>query len=344
VLIVWLCLSAAVYGGSGTSEDIYKLLFNLKPLPKVHYSWGLWYQFEDCEERVLYELARITHSLSIPGEWVTKEQIDKCVYICARVNKTNPAILSSIGINYSPWHRRFGKDLPPTDRGPTYKAELDYFAERINLIKKWVYLSNQKYGTDVRISAFLLDCERFYVKPGDEAWNEGIRGALDAIHLLAQQLVPDARIEWYNRGMTPQGDQWIKTLYFTGKEIMPSLSCSLYRLPDGTDTQLRFVYTCELAKKMNITDVTPWVALASGHKRNIIKKYVWEDNWDFAPNISYRLGKELNSTQPPFDHAKVIVFFPAPFNKGTPAWGKHFVAYVRGATGVEDLSDLGYNK
>ena len=169
VPIVWLCLSVAVYGGSGTSEDIYKLLFNLKPLPKIHYSWGLWYQFKDCEERVLYELARITHSLSIPGEWVTKEQIDKCVYICARVNKTEPKIPCSIGVNFSPWHRKFGKELPPTDRGPTYWEEIAFFAERMQTIKKWVEMKNAYYKSNVEVGTLLLDCERFSEKPGDEA-------------------------------------------------------------------------------------------------------------------------------------------------------------------------------
>lgn len=33
-----------------------------------------------------------------------------------------------------------------------------------------------------------------------------------------------------------------------------------------------------------------------------------------------------------------------PLHRQSPAWAKHFVAYVRGATGVNDLSDLGYRK
>jgi hypothetical protein len=324
--------------------DTYSKLVELKPLPKVHYSWGLDLQsLEDPNSRQLYQLARITHSLCVAGEWVEQRHIDTAVYICARVNKTNPAIPSSIGINYSPWHRKFGKDLPPTDRGPTYKAELDYFAERINLIKKWVYLSNQKYGTDVRISALLLDSERFYVRPGDEKWNDAIREVLDEIHTKAQELFPDARIEWYGRGIRqPDGRTWMQTFLFTGREIKAPLSCSLYSIGDPNTTQETFIRTCELADKLRIQEVTPWVALGSGYRRDMIKKLYWEDNWDYNPNLSYRIGNDLNSTRPPFDRAKIIIFYPDPFNEKTPHWGKHFIAYVRGATDAAKLDDLGY--
>jgi hypothetical protein len=325
--------------------DIYSKLVELSPLPKIHYSWGLDLKLlEDPNSRQLYQLARITHSLCVAGEWVERQHVDTAVYICARVNKTNPAIPSSIGINFSPWHRRFGKNLPPTDRGPTYKAELDYFAERINLIKKWVNISNQKYGTDVRISALLLDSERFDVRPGDEKWNEAIREALDAIHLEGNKALPDARIEWYNRGMHFESNQWITSGYFTGKEIKSSYSCSLYRLPEQEYTSQLFSKTCDLAHANNIDDVTPWIAIAAGSQHGTMGKYVWNDNWDFDPNLSYRIGKELNSTRPPYDSVKVVVFFPAPFYEKSPDWPKHFIAYVRGATGVKGLSDLGYRE
>jgi hypothetical protein len=324
--------------------DIYSKLVELSPLPKIHYSWGLNLKLlEDANSRQLYQLARITHSLCVAGEWVEQQHIDTAVYICARVNKTNPAIPSSIGINYSPWHRKFGKDLPPTDRGPTYKAELDYFAERINLIKKWVDISNQKYGTDVRISALLLDEERFYIRPGDEKWNEALREALDAIQLEAQSLLPDTWIEWYGRGITrPDGVTWMSTGLWTGREIKSPMSCSLYMVPEEEAMRQTYKKTCALADKYGIKEVTPYVALGSGYRRGIIKKLYWEDNWDFDPNLSYRIGNDLNSTRLPFDRTKIIIFYPDPFNEKTPHWGKHFIAYVRGATGVANLDDLGY--
>jgi hypothetical protein len=341
-----LVLGCSCLASETSSEiDIYSKLLELKPLPKVHYSWGLDLQsLEDPNSRQLYQLARITHSLCVAGEWVNRRQIDTAVYICARVNKTDPAIPSSIGVNYSPWHRKFGKDLPPTDRGPTYKAELDYFAERLNLIKKWVNLSNQKYGTDVRITALLLDSERFYIRPGDEKWNEGIREALDAIHLEAQSLLPDTWIEWYGRGITRDEEKWMQPGLWTGREIKSPLSCSQYMVPDEEAMRQTYQKTCALADTYGIKEVTPHVALGSGYRRGVIKKAYWEDNWDYDIIYSYRLGREINKSTKDSLYSRIsnVVFFPAPFYEKTPHWGKHFIAYVRGATGVLKLDDLGY--
>lgn len=126
----------------------------------------------------LYELARITHSLCVSGEWATEQQIDNCVYTCDRINKSGQSIKASLGINFSQWHRRFGKELPPTDRGPTYQEENRYFEQRARLVKQWVEQRNKEYGSDVKIGAILLDSERFEKKSGNEAWNEGMRAKL----------------------------------------------------------------------------------------------------------------------------------------------------------------------
>jgi len=337
-------------------RDIESKLLKLKPLRKVHYSWkiesgGL---LDEGNSRLLYEYARITHALSVCGEAVTEEQIDKCVYNCARVNKTKPKIPCSIGINYSPWHRKFGKDLPPTNRGPTYYAEISHFKERLSKIKQWLTKANEKYKTDVQVTALLLDSERFHKKAGDNQWNEGMRGALDAIHSTAKSVFERARIEWACRGIhrTWDGDGWEQTLYFTGKEIKAPLSCSLYTVPEIERMRETFRRTCALADKMEIEDVTPYVALASGYRRHPVKGQKWSRDWDYDLVYSWMLGAELNNPwyaqrpvrYAPYNRAKVVVLSPAPFYKRTPAWEKHFVAYVRGADNVSDLTDLGYEE
>lgn len=330
-------------------------LRELKPLPKVHYSWRLENEFlDDRNNKLMYELARLTHSLCVAGEWVTSSQIDNCVYTCARINKTEPKIQCSIGIVYSPWHRKFmpklelGKHISENQTSaifdhPTYDAEIENFSRRSALIKHWVKMSNKKYGTDVKISAVLLDTERFYRREKDEKWNEMMRKALDAIHLKAVELFSNARIEWYGRGITGNGTSFSKTLYFTGKEIMPTLSCSLYTLPDMKRMMATFQKTYELADSLEIKEVTPWVALASGYKPDLIKKLKWTFNWDYDPVYSYQMGANLNNPEKnvSFNHANVIVFFPAPFNRNSSSWGKHLIAYVRGATGIQNLTDLG---
>jgi hypothetical protein len=336
--------------------DIESKLLKLKPLRKVHYSWKIesGALLDDGNSRLLYEYARITHALSVCGESVTEEIIDKCVYTCARINKTKPQIPCSIGINYSPWHRKFGKDLPPTDRGPTYYTEINHFKEHLVSIKQWVTKANKKYKTDVQVTALLLDCERFQKKDDDSKWNEGMRQALDAIHLAAKSVYPQARIEWYGRGIHRMwtGDGWGQTSYFTGKEIKAPLSCSLYTVPEIERMRETFRRTCVLADKMEIEDVTPYVALASGYRRHPVKGQKWSRDWDYDLVYSWMLGAELNhpwyAQRPvryaPYNRAKVVVLSPAPFYKRTPAWEKHFVAYVRGADNVSDLTDLGYEE
>jgi hypothetical protein len=339
-----------------SEADIDAKLSVLKPLPKVHYFWPLNPELlNDRSNRRLYELARITHSLCVQGEWATKEQIDNCVYTCAGVNKNAPVIKSSLGISFSPWHRKFGKELPPTDRGPTYQEEIHYFEERARLVRHWVEQSNENYHSDVKISAILLDCERFHVLQNNEKWNEAIRENLDIIHIKAQSIFPEARIEWYGRGIvrTSGGNGWTQTPYWTGKEIKAPLSCSLYSVPEIEGMRETFRRTCKLADELGIEEVTPWVALASGYRRGLkgLNQY-FDYDWLYDIIYSYQIGAELNvkwyGDRPerfaPYNHAKIIIFWPPPFDKRTPGWPRHFIAYVRGATGVEKLDDLGYEE
>lgn len=360
-IIMLLAVSVAVLpasvhcNGSGmvrlSEAEINSKLLALKPLPKVHYFWP---PSPELSSRRLYELARITHSLCVSGEGATEQHVDNCVYTCARVNKTGPVIKASLGVNFSPWHRRFGKKLPPTDRGPTYQEEIRYFEKRARMVKQWVEQSNKKYGSDVKIGAITLDSERFYVLKGNDRWNEGMREALDAIHIKARSIFPGARIEWYGRGIARAagGDGWAKTRIWTGKEIKAPLSCSLYTIAEIERTRETFRRTCKLADMLSIYDVTPWVALAAGYRRSLLKMQDWDFDWSYDIMYSYLIGAELNikwyGDRPerfaPYKRAKVIVFCPRPFDKRSPDWARHFIAYVRGATGVQELKDLGYEE
>jgi hypothetical protein len=109
-----------------------------------------------------------------------------------------------------------------------------------------------------------------------------------------------------------------------------------------------FRRTCKLADELGIEDVTPYVALGAGYRRGITEFQHWDPDWSYDIVYSYMMGAELNikwyGDRPerfaPYNRAKVIVFYPSPFNGGTPDWARHFIAYVRGATGVKDLDDL----
>ena len=323
-------------------------LRELKPLPKVHHFWPLSPHLKISDKR-LYELARITHTIGIPCEWVKAPQVERYVYTCARLNRTNPPVKASLGVTFVPWHQKFGKGLPPTDRGASYYEELRHFEQRATLVKRWIEQSNKKYHSNVKVSAVLLDSERLHAKQGDKEWNEGMRQALDAIHTRAQTFFPGARIEWYGRGI--RGFGWKKSAYWTGQEIKTSLSCSLYTVPEIEHTRETFRRTCKLADEIGINEVTPWVALAAGARRNL-KGVYYEPDLRYDIIYSYQIGAELNnkwySARPevyaPYEYAKVIVFYPGPFNPKTPDWARHFIAYVRGATGVKKLEDLRHEK
>lgn len=339
-----------------SEAEIVAKLSTLKPLQKVHYSYTLLGSnlMNERDSRLLYEYTRITHALTPPGEWVNQKQLDNCIYTCARINKTNPKIPASIGAGFSPWASRFGKNLPPTDRGPTYNAELQHFSQRLQLIKKWLAQSNKKYGSNVKLTAIVMDCERFSMRKGDDKWNEGMREALDAIHLLAKAVFPKARIEWYGRGITRSAGKtgWDRTKYFTGKEIKAPLSCSLYTLPELQRMRETFRRTCELADELGIEDVTPYVALGAGYRRGLTKMQYWDPDWHYDIIYSQIMGSELNNKwhgdrpdrYAPYNRAKVVVFYPPPFRTKTPNWAIHFIAYVRGANGIRELKDLGYEE
>ncbi|MFZ0034820.1 MAG: hypothetical protein WAK60_07525 [Sedimentisphaerales bacterium] len=343
------------YGNSKvqlSEAELNAKLSALKPLPKVHYSWTPPPKLlEDRNNQRLYELARIMHSLSLSGIWATKQQVDNCVYTCARLNRTEPSIRSSLAFNFSPWHSKFDKNLPPTDRGASYEEEIRFFEERAKLVSDWVAQSNENYHSDVKISAILLDCERFHVLPDNEKWNEAIRENLDIIHTKTQAIFPEARIEWYGRGMIQVANDkvWDKTGYWTGKEIKAPLSCSFYTVPEIESMRERFSRTCKLADQMGISDVTPYVALAAGYRRGLDGTY-FDFNWSYDIIYSYLIGAELNikwyGDRPerfaPYNRAKVVSFYPPPFDERSPDWAIYFIAYVRGATGVKELKDLGY--
>lgn len=336
-----------------SNSQIQNKLSLLRPLPKVHYSVGLRNNISQKGDVFLYQISRITHAVCFSAEWVTETEIANGVYACSNVNKDNPEILSRIGLNFSPWHRKFGKDLPPTNRGPSYYAELDFFRDRMQKANQWVNRANEKYDSNIKVGAVLLDCERFCEKANDKEWNEGMREAVDAIHMIAKEIFPDARIEWYGRSMVKQGDvRWEKSPYFTGKEILTTFSCSFYSLPEIETMREKYRKTVSMADEYNIEDVTVYIALAAGFRRGIKKSVYWDNDWDYDLIYSYMAGAELNvpwyarhiDAYAPYDRCKIIVFYPPPFHKDTPEWGKHFIAYVRGATGIKDLNDIGFYK
>jgi hypothetical protein len=325
-------------------------LRELKPLPKIHYSWGISGDLlDDPNSRLLYEFAKITHSISVNGADERDARVSNAVYICARVNKTKPEIPASIAINLSPFHYKFDKNLGPTDRGQSFYEEINFLKTHLMLIKSAVDKANIKYFSNVKVTALLFDSEMFIRNEKDEKWNLAICEALEIVNTAAGQIFPEARIEWFGQGIEAAWGRegWDETPYSVHCKMFKSMSCILYTLPEIERMRETFRKTSKLADQLGITDVTPWIALGSGLKRTFDGQQ-WDSDWDYDLIYSWSFGAELNvkwyADNPKwlaqYDRAKIIVLFPSPFNKLTPNWSKHFIAYVRGANGTRKLDDL----
>lgn len=322
-------------------------LGELDPLPKVHYSFPIESSLLHVPvDPLLYEYVRITHAASITGRGPRQHHVDAAVAACELVNRDNPTIPASIALNFSPWMDVFPADAPPTDFGPLHDAELAAFHETLLQFRDWLAESNAARQTDVPISALLLDHERFKVSDDDPVWNQAITDKLTATYDTAKSVFPDARIEWWGRGgHRPIPSGWGRTPYSTLEEPGESFACSLYRVPEAETTRETYRRTYALALAHGVSQVNPWVALAAGVRPHPTTFSEWLQDWDYDTSHAWRIGAELNDpfhaanpdVYAPWDAAEVITFYPGAFNHRSPAWGKHFVAYVRGAHGIEEL-------
>lgn len=334
---------------ANADADVLAQLRKLEPLPKVHYSWPV--PFDTISHELLYEYVRLTHAVSIAGEWCKPEQIDRAVRVCKEVSATKPKVAPSIGVNFSVWHRRFGKDLPPTDFGPTHQAELDYLRQRLETVRDLVSSANREHGANVAVSAILYDSERFHVRKDDAEWNAAMTAKYNAAYDVAREIFPNVRIEWYGRGAVqpsaaPTG--WSESTYFALDEKGETFGCSLYQVPEIGYTREIFRRTAENAQKHGCDEVTPWIALASGYRRQVDQFHEFSTEWNYDLIYSWQLGAEVNhpwygaperhARFAPWNKAKIAIFYPEPFGR-TPQWGKHFVAYVRGAQLIRELPE-----
>jgi hypothetical protein len=353
VLILLLAFPTCVlaHDSKPTDQQILAWLKELKPLPKVHYSWPV--PMEKLSDDLLHEYVRLTSAISLSGEWGTAEQIEHAVSVCKQVNAAKPKKPASIGINYSVWHRRFGKDLPPTDVGPTHQAELDYLKARMKTLRDALAAANQKHETNVTISAILFDSEHFHVKPDDVEWNNAITAKYDAATDVVRAVYPEVRIEWYARGAVQPGASptgWSEASYFTLDERAETFGCSLYQVPEIGYTREIFRRTAANAARHSCDEVTPWIALASGYRRQTDKYHEFSTEWNYDLIYSWQLGAEVNHAWfgaperherfAPWNKAKIAIFYPEPFGR-SPHWPEHFVAYVRGAHLIKSLPESG---
>jgi len=349
IFILILAFSISLFGDepSVPESTIFSWMEELKPLPKVHYSWPL--PYKKISQNVLFEYVRLTHAASLSGEWCKPEDIDMAVEACQHVNALNPKIPASLGVNYSVWHRRFEKNTPPTNTGSTHDKELNYLQTRMEAIRDGLASANQKHKAAITVTAILFDSERFRTKVGNKRWNASMTQKYNAAYDVVQKIFPNARIEWYSRGaahLAATDTGWNESSHFALDEKGEFFSCSLYQVPEIGNTREIFRRTAANAEQHDCKEVTPWIALASGYRRQTDKYHSWSNNWNYDLIYSWKLGREINNAWygtperaerfAPWHLAKIVIFYPQPFGK-SPHWGQHFVAYVRGANGIKQL-------
>jgi hypothetical protein len=335
-----------------TKEQLTAWLTELPPLPKVHYSFPIPQTIlVEPVDPLLSQYVRVSRAVSVAGEGATESQLKAAVTLCQQANASGVGIPASIAINYSPWHRVFPPDLPPTYTGLESDGEIQMFRDRLTYIRQTLVSINATRGTQIAVTAILLDTERFYVKPASdpdaEVWNAAIDAKYAAFYNIARQLYPNAPVEWYARGIeeSAAATGWSPFPYFTFREPGDSFSCSLYRVSEIGAMRETFRRTYDFAEQHGASRVTPWIALGAGYRREPDEFQAWYTDWDYDTVYSLLLGREINTPwygqQPdrfaPWGAAQIVVFYPPPFDARTPAWGKHFVAYARGAAGIDEL-------
>jgi hypothetical protein len=325
-----------------SEEQVLQWFSELEPLPKVHYSWPIGtIRLESFNENLLREYARITHSLSVWGEWSNQSLMEKVVAIAGQVNDTGPEIPVTLALVFRPWTRVFPSNAPPTYLGPEHDGEISFFAGRLETVGGWLEEANQaRHGNPIEVSAIILECERFFVKregePGYEEWNAAIEAKHNAIYWAAKEAFPEARVEWYARGLSD---------LFTLNEMGDSYSVPLYSAPERAVMRTLFRRTVEAADAAGVDDATPWVALGSSYIPMPDGSKVWSFDYDYSLIYSWHIGAEINDpwygdrpTQfAPWHAAKSVIFWPAPWEERIPNWPRHFVAYVRGAHNITEL-------
>jgi hypothetical protein len=337
--------------------EVVAALKALKPLAKVHYSFPVEPQWlEGPGDPLVHEYVRLTHSLCVRGENVTGPQLDVAVAVCAAVNQQRPDIAASIGVNYSVWHRRFPKDAPPTETGAKHDDEVAFYRSRLEQIRDWLAQSNSRRKTDVRVTAILLDCERFRTKDakasGAAAWNDAIRAKHDEIYRVSKTVFPDARVVWYGLGgvsTTAVGSCWRTSNTAPTNILNDGWSVSLYRPHEQYYTREQMRRTVDAARAAGVKEVIPWVSLASGYRRQVEgPSWTWDTSWDYGLPLAWQLGAELNNPwygknaecYAPWNAAPFVCFYPGPFYPKYPHWPRYFVAYVRGANDLKQLADI----
>ncbi len=319
------------------------LLAPLPELPKPHQ----WYSthprlLNSSSNALLYQAARISHTIAIPGPYATQTHVSNAVAICKAINATNPAIPCTLTVNYSPYHYFLPLGVPPWVTGEQVQQEWDAAVSRFTNIKNWLAAANQAQGTNVQISGILLNTEQWKAKvpgtPGADEWNSAATAKYDAMYNISKSVFPGIDVHWYNRGKPIE-----RGGYFTLDEQGDSCSIECYNTYDLVQLKYKWFLGNQMAATINETHVIPWLTFNGGFYNGLGDGAWWYlCDLDYALAHSWQLGLELNyagfvpdpAENPPLNAAQVIAIYPGIGDLRHSEFGPHLVAYVKGAANI----------
>ena len=341
-------------GGTAASSDdqVVALLSALPPLSKPHYSWAQDPEVIDAKGEDLYQYVRITRAVTLSLWFATQSQVETAVGWAFRANAAEPNARPTVIVIHSmPWHLQLeGKvaGTNPNDRcgdpsydGPEVAESIRWTTERLQSLKQWI-------NGRVPVAAILYDCECWYVN-GDPIHDAAMDAKHDLYFQLCRGVFPEARIITWDRGAilpAPSDTGWTEMPYFTLRDSADHFSCYFDLLSDLTLTRETYKRTCEHADNHGYRDVIPWLALGCGSETTFAgvrglaptdQEYPLINSWQLGAEINQPWYAQHPERYAPWDRAACVVFYPPAFDPRVPQWGKHFVAYVRGAHAITQL-------
>lgn len=283
-------------------------LADLKPLRKIHWSFGLSYEQLAAPSDDLKQVLRICGGVSIASHYQTDTSLSQTVALATELRLPCAVV-------YSPRAK-----LHPDDM----LAELSEFNDRMRKVAS--------SGLDVR--AVFFDDER----------NIDIDCALpyrNALYRIAKHWFPSASVEWYEHGScSPAATDtgWYDSRKALGDVLTDAWAVVLYR-PGELGMQCEaYRRTCKAAPKD--MPVTPWIALGAGFHPARDRYRVWVWDWNYPDYCDWWLGKQIHGGSwysvraeryAPWDRAKHVVLYPPICDPNVPGWLAHFTEYARGA-------------
>ncbi|MFA6242574.1 MAG: hypothetical protein WC655_16675 [Candidatus Hydrogenedentales bacterium] len=322
-------------------------LQKLQPLQKVHYSTNLMDDQLRNPTPELLEVFRLCRSVPISIDLNGQKAIQAAAELA---NKSSLPLC----LNFSPWaESRCPAEVPTPGSHELYR-EIVLFSQFLSAVKLWI-------SDAAPVAAILLDDER-YAEHGPIM--ETYRNAL---YDVAKQMFPTAAVEYYSfGGIGPcaYGNGWsLPNEQFTLSEKGDAWSVALYAVPQIEWTQRSFGETVSAATERGglTKPVVPWIALGCGLEPQADQFHKWVWDWPYGYQYSNIIGRQVNNPWyaaqgerfGPWNRATHAVFYPGASGEGSGAplvdkdgmprattWIKHFVAYVRGAHGVNSIEGL----